>query len=67
MSNAREGAIFLHCLPAYRGEEVTDEVLDSENSPVFDEAETGSMCKRPSCSGASAGLELSETQAVPAA
>ena len=39
MSNAREGAIFLHCLPAYRGEEVTDEVLDSENSPVFDEAE----------------------------
>jgi ornithine carbamoyltransferase len=39
MSLAAPGAAFLHCLPAHRGDEVTDEVLDSSQSVVFDEAE----------------------------
>ncbi|MGH9521412.1 MAG: ornithine carbamoyltransferase [Terriglobales bacterium] len=39
MSLAAPDAAFLHCLPAHRGDEVTDEVLDSAQSVVFDEAE----------------------------
>jgi ornithine carbamoyltransferase len=39
MSQAAPNAIFLHCLPAHRGSEVTDEVMDSPRSKVFDEAE----------------------------
>ncbi len=39
MSYAKPDAIFMHCLPAHRGDEVTDEVVDSKQSVVFDEAE----------------------------
>jgi ornithine carbamoyltransferase len=39
MKNAKPDALFMHCLPAHRNEEVTDEIMDGRNSVVFDEAE----------------------------
>ncbi len=35
MAHAKPGAIVLHCLPAHRGDEITDEVLDSDASMVW--------------------------------
>ena len=39
MSHAKDDALFMHCLPAHRGEEVTSEVMDGSQSVIFDEAE----------------------------
>ncbi len=39
LANAAPNVLVMHCLPAHRGEEITDEVMDSKNSIVFDQAE----------------------------
>ena len=39
LRKATPDVIFMHCLPAHRGEEVTDEVMESRHSVVFDQAE----------------------------
>ena len=39
MKHAKKTAIFTHCLPVYRGNEATSEVVDSARSVIFDEAE----------------------------
>ena len=36
---AKPNTLFLHCLPAYRGREVTEEVIDGKNSLIYDQAE----------------------------
>ena len=39
MSHANNGAVVMHCLPAYRGKEITDEVMEHHAAAIFDEAE----------------------------
>ncbi len=59
MAKANKGAIFMHCLPAYRGHEVTESVLEGPQSVVFDEGgEPPSTPRRPFWRGASARSKL---------
>jgi ornithine carbamoyltransferase len=39
LKHAKPGALVMHCLPAYRGKEITDEVLEAHQQTIFDQAE----------------------------
>ncbi|MCX7915303.1 MAG: ornithine carbamoyltransferase, partial [Verrucomicrobiae bacterium] len=39
LAHARPGALVMHCLPAYRGKEITDDVLEAHQRTIFDQAE----------------------------
>ncbi|HSF43480.1 MAG TPA: ornithine carbamoyltransferase [Thermoanaerobaculia bacterium] len=58
MSHARPEAVFLHCLPAHRGEEVSAEVADGPQSRIFDEAENRLHVQKAVMLWAMAGVEI---------
>jgi ornithine carbamoyltransferase len=69
MSLAKPDALFMHCLPAHRGEEVTDEVLDGRHSVVLDQAENR-LCSHKALLlallGSPAGEEIGAQDKCPA-
>lgn len=58
MSHARKDAVFLHCLPAHRGEEVSAEVCDGPQSRIFDEAENRLHVQKAILLWLMAGVEI---------
>jgi ornithine carbamoyltransferase len=58
MSHAQKDAVFLHCLPAHRGEEVSAEVCDGPQSRIFDEAENRLHVQKAIMLWLMAGVEL---------
>jgi ornithine carbamoyltransferase len=58
LSLAKENAIFMHPLPAHRGQEVTDEVIDGSRSVVFDQAENRLHIQKALLAGILGGLEI---------
>jgi ornithine carbamoyltransferase len=63
MARAKSGAIFLHCLPAHRGEEVAAEVIDGPQSRVWDEAENRLHVQKAIMAVLMGGVSLSEAPA----
>ncbi|HKV07082.1 MAG TPA: ornithine carbamoyltransferase [Thermoanaerobaculia bacterium] len=58
MAHAQKDAVFLHCLPAHRGEEVSAEVADGPQSRIFDEAENRLHVQKAVMLWAMAGVEI---------
>jgi len=58
MSRAQQDAIFMHCLPAHRGEEVSASVIDGPQSVVWDEAENRLHIQKAIMANTIGGVEL---------
>jgi len=58
MARAKPGAIFMHCLPAHRGEEVSADVIDGPQSVVWDEAENRLHVQKAIMANLMGGVEL---------